>query len=367
MATFNPTEEFTFADVLLLPGKSRIEIAEESIIDLSTNLTKGIKLEIPIISANMPGVTESDMAIAMSKMGGLGIIHQFMDNRRQLEEVRKVKKHNLFVGAAVYSYGDDIIKQAKALIKAGCDLIVVDSANAHNERAINLVKELKRRIGCELIVGNIVSGEAALALIKAGADGIKVGIGPGSHCTTRIVTGHGRPQLSAIKECAQVAKKYGIPVIADGGIGFSGDIVKALALGASAVMLGGLLAATDQAPGKIIKKKGLYYKKTLGNCTEEAALLSKQKETLIFRMKGLLKRFIYAKDQTLSHREFFIEEGVGRLVEYKGDVRRIVGQLVGEVRRGLWYGGATSISELQKKAKFIRVSAASLQENEARI
>lgn len=366
MASIGKKEEFTFADVLLLPGKSKIEMDEEGDIDLTTNLTKKIKLDIPIVSANMSGVTESEMAIAMAKMGGIGIIHQFMPKERQLEEVRKVKEDNLLVGAAL-SYGEGVLKHAKVLEKLGCDLIVVDSANAHNLKVIDLVKKLKKKTKCQIVAGNIASKKAAKDLIKAGVDGLKVGIGPGSHCTTRIVTGFGRPQLSTIIECAKEAKKKGLPVIADGGIEASGDIVKALALGADTVMIGGLLVGTDQSPGRVIRKDGEYYKKTLGNCTEEVSHFTRQRRVFVSWGKAFLKKLLYGQKMPSDKKTPFIEEGVGGLVKYKGDAEKIVSQLAGGIRRGFWYGGASNLSDLQKTAKFIRVSAASLQENEPRI
>jgi IMP dehydrogenase len=366
MAKFLPKEEFTFADILLLPGKPPIEIAEEGVINLSSQFSRNIKLSVPIVSANMMNVTEADMAITMARRGGIGVIHEFMDEEKQIEEVKKVKSKKLLVGAAVFSFGEKVIKQIKALKKADCDVVVIDSANAHNLRVLETVRRVKKEIGVELVVGNVATGEAVKDLAKAGADGVKVGIGPGSHCTTRIVTGFGRPQLSVIQECSQVAKKYKIPIIADGGIGSSGDIVKALALGADTVMLGGLLAGTEQSPGKKIWKNGHLYKESWGNCTREAIEWRAFRLDFLGSLKRLIKSLLLETPQKKKINDV-LEEGVGGLIEYKGEAEDILAELVAGVRRGLWYGGAKSIKELQEITKFVRVSAVSLDEAKARI
>lgn len=356
--------EFTFDDILLIPNKSEYEMAEENKIDLSTHLTKELSLKVPIVSANMSTVTESQMAIKIAELGGIGIIHQFMDEERQILEVKKVKDKNLMVGAAVFSYGKTIYNQVKKLAKAGCDVVVIDSANAHNLYVLNLVRKIKKDIKIQLIVGNVVTKEAVSDLAKAGADGIKIGIGPGSHCTTRIVTGFGRPQLSTIIECAKAAQKYGVPIIADGGINFSGDAVKALALGANSVMIGGLLAGTKESPGEIINKDGNLYKHTWGNCTKEAYGWLEVHKNIYNNIKIFIKKII-RKDNVYS--DPFVEEGVDGIVEYKGESTRIINQIIGGIRRGYWYGGAKNIKTLQKKSNYVLVSSSSLTEAGPRI
>lgn len=365
MAKYFSKEEITFSDILLLPGRASIEVAEEGVIELQTKLTKKIGLKIPIVSANMMNVTESEMAIAMARAGGIGIIHEFMDEERQIGEVRKVKDLDLSVGAAVFSFGDKVKKQIKALNKVGCDVVVIDSANAHNDRVLKLVKEIKREMAVELIVGNVASGDAIKDLVKAGADAVKVGIGPGSHCTTRVVTGFGRPQLSAIIECSSIAKRLGTPIIADGGISSSGDAVKALALGANTVMIGGMFSGTEQSPGRKVRKNGRVYKESWGNCTKEALQKEDFSTNLLKNTRNLIKTLILGSPSL--KKEEILEEGVGGLFEYKGDVRTVIDQLVGGIRRGLWYGGARNIKELQKITKYVRVSAASLVEAKPRI
>jgi len=360
-------EEFTFDDILLLPGNPTIELAEEKIIDISSSLTKKIKLKVPLVSSNMSNVTESEMAIELAIVGGIGIIHQFMEKERQLEEVRKVKNQNLLVGAAVFSFGNEVISQIKALKKIGCDVVLIDSANAHNNRVIKLVKDIKKEIDCELIVGNVVTSEATRDLIRVGVDGIRVGIGPGSHCTTRVITGFGRPQLSAIMECAQVAKKYKVPIMADGGVKSPGDVVKALALGADTVMLGGMLTGTDKSPGKVFKRKGKFYKESWGNCTDKAYRWTFPKGKIRQITKSAIRRIIPKRNLRVEEDIDFVEEGVSALIEYKGEVRQILNQIKGGVRRGLWYGGAKNINNLQKKVKVIHITPSSLQEAQASI
>lgn len=358
-------DEFTFSDILLIPGKSKIELAEEQRIDISSSLTPKIKLNLPVLAANMSGVTESDMAITIAKCGGIGIIHQFMSTQKQIEEVKKVKAEGLLVGAAVFSYGKGIIEQAERLEKEGCDVVVIDSANAYNERAIGLLKNIRKKVKCGIIIGNIATIKAIPELVRAGADAIKIGIGPGSHCTTRIVTGFGRPQLSLVLEAAKVAKKYGVPLIADGGITSSGDMVKALALGADTVMVGGLLVGTKQSPGSIIKIRGKLFKRTFGNCTEEVYQW-RNKNSVIDNFRSNLKKFI-GKGKDFMVDNAFVEEGVAGLVEYKGDAEAIIRQFAGGIRRGFWYGGALSLMQLQAGVKFVKVTQASLNESYSRI
>jgi len=246
----------------------------------------------------------------------------------------------LRVGAAVGI--KDIIERSHALISAGVDVIVIDTAHAHSEYVIRAIKEFRKHFkDFPLIVGNVATGEAVEDLIKLNVDGIKVGIGPGSICTTRIIAGVGVPQLTAIMECSEIAKKFKIPIIADGGIRYSGDIVKALAAGASCVMIGNLLAGTDESPGEVVFLQGRKYKS--------------------YRGMGSLGAM--GSDRYFQERDKFVPEGVEGIVPYRGSVSEVIFQLVGGIKSGMGYIGAKNIQELWEKAKFIKVSHASIIES----
>ena len=246
-------ESLTFDDVLLLPQYSDILPSET---DISLNLSKRIKLKVPFLSSAMDTVTESNMAIALAESGGMGVIHRNLNIKDQGKEVTKVKKKKLIVGAAVGTNKEDI-ERAKTLIANGCDLIVIDTAHGHSEKVLKILSKLKKIVKkTPICVGNIATGEAAIKLYNSGADIIKVGIGPGSICTTRMVAGIGVPQISAIMEVKKVLKNKNIKIISDGGIKFSGDIAKALAAGADAIMMGSIFAGTDESPGKKFKDNG---------------------------------------------------------------------------------------------------------------
>ena len=249
-------ESLTFDDVLLLPRYSNILPSQT---DISLELTKKIKLKVPFLSSAMDTVTEAKMAIAIAEAGGIGIIHRNLNIKKQTKEIVLVKKRKLLVGAAVGTNNEDI-KRAKSLIDCGCDLIIIDTAHGHSEKVLNTLYKLKKiRGNVPICVGNIATGEAAKKLFDSGADIIKVGIGPGSICTTRMVAGIGVPQISAIKEVRQALKNKKIKIISDGGIKFSGDLAKALAAGADAIMMGSIFAGTDESPGKKFKIKGKIY------------------------------------------------------------------------------------------------------------
>lgn len=227
----------TFDDILLVPGYSDFSRDE---IDLTTHLTKKIKLKTPIISSPMDTVTESRLAISLAQLGGIGIMHRNLSVSDQAAKVKKVKDKNLLIGAAI-GVSEGYKDRLEALVKAGADVIVLDSAHGWTNKFIEALKFIKNTYKVEVIVGNIATYEAAEDLCKAGADALRVGMGPGAICTTRVISGMGLPQVTAIMETSRAAKKYDIPVIADGGIKYSGDMVKALALGASTVMIGSLL------------------------------------------------------------------------------------------------------------------------------
>ncbi len=338
----------TFDDVLLEPMKSSIIPSQANI---QTNLTKRIKLDIPIISAAMDTVTESDMAIAVGKLGGLGVLHRNCEIEEQLEMVENVKKEKftysgkkLLIGAAV---GPHDIKRAKILSKAGVDIIFIDCAHAHNIQVIEDAKKIKKIIGkAELIVGNIATAQAAKDLINF-VDGIKVGIGPGSICTTRLVAGIGVPQLTAIMDVVKIAKTKNVPVIADGGIRYSGDIVKSLAAGAQAVMLGSLLAGTEEAPGKRIKIQDKDYKVYRGMGSLGA--MNKNKSADRYFQEGAKK---------------YVPEGIKGILPYKGKVGEVIYQLVGGLKAGMGYIGAKNISQMPKQAHFIQITSAGRAESQ---
>ncbi|GAB5047070.1 IMP dehydrogenase [Thermodesulfovibrio sp. TK110] len=458
----------TFDDVLLLPAKSDIVPAE---VDVTTYLTPNIKLNIPLVSAAMDTVTEANLAIAIAREGGIGVIHRNMPPEKQASEVDKVKKsesgmivdpitispdapisealalmeryrisgvpvtvNGKLVGiitnrdlrferdftkkveqvmtkerlitapvgttleeaqeilhkykieklpivddefnlkglitikdiekrrkypnackdhlgrlrvAAAVGVGEPAIYRAELLVKAGVDAIVIDTAHGHSKAVIETLKELKRRFDIDVVAGNIATAEAAEELIKAGADAVKVGIGPGSICTTRIVAGAGVPQLTAIMNCYAVTLKYNIPLIADGGIKYSGDITKALAAGAHCVMIGSLFAGTDEAPGEIILYQGRSYKTYRGMGS-------------IGAMQGG-SRDRYRQETTSP--EKLVPEGVEGRVPYRGPLSKSVHQLVGGLKSGMGYCGCRNLEELRTKARFIKITNAGLRES----
>jgi len=457
----------TFEDVLLVPQYSEVLPKE---VNLETKLTKNITLNIPMVSAAMDTVTEYRAAIAMARLGGIGIIHKNMDIETQCKQVKKVKKsesgiiidpivvhpdatlgdadalmkeykisgvpvvdgHNKLLGiltnrdmrfekdmrktaeetmtrmplitakkgisldeAADIMHKNKIEKlpiidedgflkglvtikdirkrieypnankddfgrlrvgaaigvgqydRAKALVDAGCDVLVLDSAHGHSKGILDTVKKIKETLVVDIIAGNIATAEAAEALILAGADGVKVGIGPGSICTTRIVAGVGVPQISAIDECAEMARKYGVPVIADGGIKYSGDIAKALAVGASCIMAGSLLAGTEESPGETIMFQGRQYKSYRGMGSIGAM------------QKGSTDR--YFQEGTAADK--LVPEGIEGRVPFRGSIAGIVHQMMGGLRSSMGYCGSSSIEDFWEKAEFVEITAAGLKES----
>jgi len=333
----------TFDDVLLIPQKT--SISSRSDVDLSTQLTPRIKLQIPLISANMDTVTESRLAIAIAQEGGIGIIHRFLPIESAVDETKLVKKEGLLVGGAI-GIKDDYMERTEALLKAGCDVIVIDIAHGHSVYLIKVLKELVKKFPkAEFIAGNVATAAATRDLIAAGAAAIKVGIGPGALCTTRIVTGAGVPQLTAIDEAAEAAGGKA-PIIADGGIKSGGDIVKALAAGASTVMIGGLFAGCEESPALTFYRNNKKYKLTRGMASLMANFDRKKKDDTV--KKDL-------KD--------YAAEGVEAVVPYRGHVADLVRQLMGGVRSGFSYSGAANIKQLWKNAEFVQITQASLTES----
>jgi IMP dehydrogenase len=464
-------DALTFDDVLLVPKRSPIRSRKD--VDLSTKLSRNIKLNIPIVSANMDSVTESAMAISMAHNGGIGIIHRFMPVERQVEEVLKVKraesviieepytiwpsatmsdakrlmqekgvngllvvdankkllgiltardllfeendltrvselmtpmkslhtaaadasieearqllrkykleklplvdgeghlrglitskdmvtlaerpqackdsKGQLTVGAAV-GIREGYIERARALVDAGVDVLVVDVAHGHSDRVLNVVRKLKKELSqVDVIAGNVATPEGTKDLIDAGADAVKVGIGSGSICITRIVTGAGVPQLTAVLECAEAARESGVPIIADGGIRNSGDITKALATGASSVMIGSMLAGTEESPGVTVMRNGRKYKIHRGMASVGASMKRGTEE---------------AEDEAALLE--YVAEGIEAFVPYRGTSHEILAQLAGGIRSGLSYCGAKTLAELRQNASFVRLTSAALKES----
>ena len=338
-------EALTFDDVLLLPRFSNILPSET---DISIDLTKNIKLKVPFISSAMDTVTESLMAIAMAKSGGIGIIHRNLDIKKQSKEVKKVKDKNLLVGAAIGTSYDDLTR-AKSLIDAGVDLIVIDTAHGHSEKVLQILSKIKKKnYKTPICVGNVATGEAAKKLYNSGANIIKVGIGPGSICTTRMVAGIGVPQITAIIEVTKVLKGKNIKIISDGGIKFSGDIAKAMAAGADAIMMGSIFAGTDESPGKKFKIRNKFYKQYRGMGSIGAM------------SAGSSNRYFQKNHKDKSK---FVPEGVEGRVEYKGNISKIIYQLKGGLRSSMGYIGAKKIIDIKKKAKFIKITKAGFYES----
>jgi len=457
----------TFEDVLLVPAKSEVLPKE---VCLKTKLTKNIDLNIPFVSAAMDTVTEYKAAIAMARLGGIGVVHKNMDIDSQVLQIKKVKKsesgiiidpisihpnqtlqdaedimstykisgvpvvdeNNILLGiltnrdmrfikdfsqlagnvmtkmplitgivgttleaAAEVMHQNKIEKlpivdednrlkglitikdinkkieypnankdehgrlrvaaaigvgqldRATALTNAGCDVLVLDSAHGHSKGILDTVKIIKETLDVEVIAGNVATAEAVEDLIKAGADAVKVGIGPGSICTTRIVAGVGVPQISAIDECAAMGAKYGVPIIADGGIKYSGDVAKALAVGASCVMMGSALAGTEESPGEVILSHGRKFKTYRGMGSIGAMT------------KGSTDR--YFQEGTAADK--LVPEGIEGMVPYKGDMGDIVHQFIGGLRSSMGYLGSKDIKTFQETAEFVEITSAGLKES----
>ncbi|UDM32030.1 IMP dehydrogenase [Lentilactobacillus laojiaonis] len=353
----------TFDDVLLVPQASDILPNE---VDLHVNLSGNLKLNVPFISAGMDTVTESEMAIAMANMGGLGVIHKNLSIEAQAAEVAKVKavtkdeknypnaavdaKNRLVVASAV-GVTSDTFERAQALFDAGTDAIVIDTAHGHSAGVLRKIKEIRDAYPkATIIAGNVATGEGTNALFAAGVDVVKIGIGPGSICTTRVVAGVGVPQITAIYDAAEVARKWNKPIIADGGIKYSGDIVKALGAGGSAVMLGSMLAGTDEAPGEVFEDNGKKFKSYRGMGSIGA----------MGQAHGSSDRYFQSG---VNEANKLVPEGIEGEIAYKGSVSDIIFQLVGGLRSGMGYTGSKDIQTLNDGAQFVQISNAGLIES----
>ncbi|WP_283112616.1 IMP dehydrogenase [Lactobacillus gallinarum] len=352
----------TFDDVLLIPAESHVLPNE---VDLSTKLADNIKLNIPLISAGMDTVTEGAMAIAMALQGGLGVVHKNMSIQAQAGEVANVKSvvvpsnatkaavddQNRLLCAAAVGVTSDTFERAEALLEAGADAIVIDTAHGHSAGVLRKIKEIHDHFPKQtLIAGNVATGDATRALFDAGVDVVKVGIGPGSICTTRIVAGVGVPQITAIYDAASAAREYHKPIIADGGIKYSGDVVKALAAGGNAVMLGSMISGTTEAPGDIFEENGKKFKRYRGMGSVGA----------MAQAHGSSDRYFQGG---VNEANKLVPEGVEARVEYKGDVSDVVFQIDGGLRSGMGYCGAANIPELIEKAQFVQITNAGLRES----
>ena len=345
-----PLLGLTFDDVLLIPQYSEILPGDASV---KSRFSRHISLNTPIVSAAMDSVTEDTMAIAMALEGGIGVIHRNQAPERQAEQVAAVKaaavsggtslanvdgKGRLRVSAAV-GVGADSVARAEALVGAGVDALVVDTAHGHTRNVIEALRRYRASYGdaIDIVAGNVATPEGTVALIDAGADGVKVGIGPGSICTTRIVAGVGVPQFTAIMMCAAAAHAHDVPIIGDGGIRYSGDIVKALAAGADSVMLGRLLAVAEESPGEAERVGGRVVKEYRGMGSLGAMSAGSDRYPQVDRHK-------------------LVPEGVEALVAVAGPLSGILYQLIGGMRAGMTYCGAESIADLRVKARFVQLT-----------
>jgi IMP dehydrogenase len=359
------SNSFTFDDILLVPGYTDFLRSD---IHLETKLTKHISLSLPLVAAPMDTVTESALAIALAELGGIGIIHRNLAVVDQADQVHAVRKKKLLVGAAVGA-SSGFEQRVESLVKAGVSVLLVDAAHGYAKPIIEAVKYIKIHFSTiDVIAGNLATAEGAEGLIGAGADGLRVGMGPGAICTTRIISGMGVPQVTALLETATVAKKAGVPVMADGGIKYSGDMVKALALGAHCVMMGSFFAAASESPGKTIELPANKVPQRF------QSIFQSGKQTYLFKeyrgmgSLGAMKKGADVKSEDEYHGKNYkdrvlVAEGVEGLVPVRGSVKQLVDQAVGGIKSGMFYVGAKTVEELQKKARFFHITQASLTES----
>ena len=336
----------SYDDVLLIPQHSHINSRSE--VNTEIQITPRIKIQIPVISINMTTVTGPKMAIALGKLGALGFLHRFTTPEQQADMVSKVKKEKVLVGAAV-GIRNGHLKRSEMLVKAGVDILTVDVAHGAMQKTIDTTRELKLKFGhkVDIISGVVATYEGAADLFKAGADSVRVGVGPGTICTTRITTGVGVPQITAVVEAARAARRYKKTILCDGGTKNSGDIVKGLAAGASAAVIGSQFAGTDEAPGKIILRDGKKYK------AYNASTSLVEKKNHVKALKNTSKNY-------LSH-----IEGVKAMVPYKGPVSKILSKMEADIKSGFSYCGAKNIQALWENAHFIRISQLGVRESGA--
>jgi IMP dehydrogenase len=347
----NPEEKFgteglAFDDVLLIPARSDVLPTQVS---TRSFLTRELALDIPLLSAAMDTVTESGMAIALGRLGGLGVLHRNLTVGQQAAQVKECKDGGVRVGAAVGVSGD-ADERVSALVAAGVDVIFVDTAHGHSAAVIRMVEKVKARHRVQVVAGNVATAAGTDELIAAGADGVKVGMGPGAICTTRVVAGAGMPQITAIYDCANAAAKAGVPICADGGVQESGDIAKAIGAGAHTVMLGGLLAGVDESPGDVEETADGRFKSYRG-MGSIGAMQARQ-----------TSRDRYGQGDVAEFSKL-VPEGIEGRVPARGALEPLVHQLIGGLRAGMGYTGAATIEDLRTKARFVRISGAGLRES----
>ena len=332
----------TFDDVLLVPQRSTVRSRQK--VSVATKVSRNLAISIPILAANMDTVCEWEMALALGRLGGIGIIHRFLSLEEQAAQIAKVKAGSVLVGAAVGT-DRDAIDRARAMVEAGVDVLVLDIAHGHSDHAIDTVRALKKAFpSIDVIAGNVATRLGAEDLVAAGADAIKVGVGPGGVCTTRIVAGVGVPQLTAVNDCAGLD----VPVIADGGIRTSGDIAKALAAGAQSVMIGSMFAGTTESPGEVEQSPHGLVKRVRGMASFEALERRAHREGTEIDEEYLEQR---------------APEGVEGTVPFRGAVGPLVATLLAGVRSSMSYSDALTIEEFQAKAQFVRITNAGLTES----
>ncbi len=334
---------YSFDDVLIVPKYNKVRSRSE--VNFRTRVTRNHWIDIPIVAANMDTVCDSRMAITLGSLGGLGVIHRFMAIKHEIVEVRKVKARGLICAAAI-GIGD-YEERVAALVRAGVDILVLDIAHGHSKYAGKVLDWIKTHYqDVDVMVGNIVTKDAAEYFLSKGADAVKVGIGPGSMCTTRIMTGAGVPQITAIMDVYE-ATKGEIPICADGGISYPGDMVKALGAGAETIMSGSLFAGTDESPGEIVKRKGKKFKLYRGMASYDATM-----------KKIKLNR---------EEKKIVSIEGVKTLVPYVGSTESVVNRFVGGLASGMTYVGAREMKNIVGKADFIHITNSGIEESRARI
>ena len=333
---------YSFDDVLIVPKYNKVPSRKD--VNFKTRVTKNYSIDIPIIAANMDTVCESQMAIAIGRLGGLGVIHRFLTIEEQVREIEAVKNNNLLAAAAIGV--KDYEERAKALVEAGVNIFVLDVAHGHAKRTDIVLDFLKANYpNVDVMIGNIATKDAAEHFINKGADGLKVGIGPGSMCTTRIMSGAGVPQITAVMD-AYEASQGRIPVCADGGIKYPGDLTKAIGAGADTIMIGSLFAGTLETPGEVIEKDGKKFKEYRGMASYAATIkkmaLDGQKVDEVVHVEGEMT-----------------------LMPYIGEVEAIIKKLLGGLASGMTYVGAQNIEALKGKADFIEITTAGLKESVA--
>ncbi|MEI6477516.1 MAG: IMP dehydrogenase [bacterium] len=360
-------QALTFDDILLLPGYTDFQRDD---IDLSTRLTRDISLEIPFISSPMDTVTESGMAIALGHLGGGGVIHRNLTVDQQAAEVKAVKKAGVLAAAAVGS-SPGYEPRLEALLAAGVEAIVLDSAHGHTQFTIDTIKKIKKdHPKLQVIAGSIATYEAAVALLEAGADALRVGMGPGSICSTRVISGMGVPQVTALQETIRAAKEHGdVPVIADGGLKLSGDMAKALALGASSLMMGSFFAAVDESPGELVMLEKDQVPSRFQSIIDPDTIQYAFKQYRGMGSIAAMEKGAAIKSESEFHGKTYkndavlVAEGVEGLIPCKGSLKSQIDQAIGGIRSGMYYVGAKDLPTLVANARFVQITAASLTES----